>query len=330
MKVLITGGAGYIGSSVAWKFIDRGHEVTIIDSLISGKLSNVPKKSKFIKSDIADVKKLNSVLSENYDVVLHFAALIDNVESISKPKLYLKNNYFKSKTFLKLCIKKGIKNFIFSSSASVYGLSKKSVNENSKTKPLAPYGKSKLKFEKYLEKSKKKINYVILRYFNVVGVEKKMRCGFKVLKNKSIFNNLCKSYCNNKKFYIFGKDFQTKDGTAVRDYIYIDDLTDIHYKFSKIIKKQKLKLTVNCGYGSGYSVLEVINKFNFILAKKINFSFKDRRKNEIEYSVANNKRISKYFLLKHTNKKFVLMVMTSFNWYVKTLKINKKKLKLKF
>ena len=90
MKVLITGGAGYIGSSIAWYFIDRGHKVTIIDSLVTGKLSNVPKKSKFIKSDIADVKNLSILLNENYDVVLHFAALIDNSESISKPKLYLK------------------------------------------------------------------------------------------------------------------------------------------------------------------------------------------------------------------------------------------------
>ena len=98
MKVLITGGAGYIGSSVAWMFIDKGHHVTIIDSLISGKLSNVPKKSKFIKSDIVNINKLKKLLNEKYDVVLHFAALIDN-ESLSKEELYLKNNFYKSKIF---------------------------------------------------------------------------------------------------------------------------------------------------------------------------------------------------------------------------------------
>tara|TARA_B100000768_G_C11241265_1_gene359642 strand:- start:263 stop:1249 length:987 start_codon:yes stop_codon:yes gene_type:complete len=326
MKVLITGGAGYIGSSIAWYFIDRGHKVTIIDSLVTGKLSNVPKKSKFIKSDIADVKNLSILLNENYDVVLHFAALIDNSESISKPKLYLTNNYIKSKIFLKLCIKKGIKNFIFSSSASVYGLSNRRVNETSNTKPLAPYGKSKLKFEKYLEKSKKEINYVILRYFNVVGVEEKMRCGFEIIKNKSLFNNLCKSYVDNKKFFIFGKDFATKDGTTIRDYIFIRDLSNIHYKFSKIIRKQKLKLIVNCGYGNGYSVLDVINKFNSVLEKKINFEFKSRRKNEIEYSVADNTKIRKFFKLKNTNNKFLLMIQTSLNWYIKILNKNKKKL----
>jgi len=315
MKVLITGGAGYIGSSVAWMFVDRGHKVTIIDNLITGKLSNIPKKSIFIKSDIADVKILNPILSENYDVVLHFAALIDNEESISKKELYLSNNYYKSKIFFKLCMKKGIKNFIFSSSAAVYGLSNKSVNERSLTKPLAPYGKSKLKFEKFLEKSKDKINYVILRYFNVVGVEKKMRCGFKIKKNKSLFNNLCKAHIDNKIFSIFGKDFATKDGTTVRDFIHITDLSNVHYKFSKIIQKNKLKLIVNCGYGTGYSVLDVVNKFNSILNKKIKFNFKHKRKNEIEYSVADNKKIKKFIKLKTSQKKLILMIKSSLDWY---------------
>jgi UDP-glucose 4-epimerase len=315
MKVLITGGAGYIGSSVAWMFVDRGHKVTIIDNLKTGKLSNIPKKSKFIKSDIADIKTLNPIFSENYDVVLHFAALIDNEDSISNKELYLRNNYYKSKIFFKLCMKKGIKNFIFSSSAAVYGLSDRSVDESSKTRPLAPYGKSKLKFEKFLEKSKNKINYVILRYFNVVGVEKKMRCGFEIKKNKSLFNNLCKAYVNNKNFSIFGKDFRTKDGTAVRDYIYIGDLSDVHFKFAKIIQSKKLKLIVNCGYGVGYSVLDVINKFNSIFDKKINFYFKRRRKNEIEYSVADTKKINKFFKPKNSKNKLITMIKSSLVWY---------------
>ena len=130
---------------------------------------------------------------------------------------------------------------IFSSTAAVYGKSNIAVNEWSKTKPLAPYGQSKLKFENYLKKSKQNINYIILRYFNVVGVEKKMRCGFKVKNNKSLISNLCKSYLENKNFYIFGTNFNTKDGTAVRDFIYVSDLSEIHYKFSlNIVKKNEI------------------------------------------------------------------------------------------
>ena len=298
MKVLITGGAGYIGSSVAWMFIDKGHDVTIIDNLIRGKISNIPKKSKFIRSDIANINKLKKLLNKEYDVVLHFAALIDNEESLFKKKLYLKNNYHKSKIFLNFCINKGIKNFIFSSSAAVYGLSKKSVNENFETKPITPYGKSKLKFEKFLEKSKKKINYVILRYFNVVGAEEKMRCGFEIKKNKSLFNNLCKTFVHKKKFFIFGNNLNTSDGTSVRDYIYIKDLSKIHYKFAQIIRNKKINLIINCGYGTGFSVLDVVKKFNSLFPKKIDFQFKKKRKKDIEYSVANKKKLKKFLRIK--------------------------------
>ena len=320
MKVLITGGAGYIGSSVAWMFIDKGHDVTIIDNLIRGKVSNLPKKSKFIKSDIADIDKLKKLLDKKYDVVLHFAALIDNEESLSKKKLYFENNFYKSKIFLNLCIDKGIKNFIFSSSAAVYGASKKSVNENFKTKPLAPYGESKLKFEKLLKKSKKKINYVVLRYFNVVGAEKKMRCGFEIKKNKSLFNNLCKAFVNKKKFFIFGKNFDTPDGTSVRDYVHINDISKVHYKFAKIIRNKKINLIINCGYGTGYSVLDVIRKFNYIYRRKIDFQFKEKRINDIEYSVASTKRLQRFQNLKESKNKLTSMIKSSLIWYKKSLK----------
>ena len=206
MNILITGGAGYIGSTVAWLFVDRGHKVTVIDNLSTGNRFNIPKKSKFLKIDISDTKSLDKYINTKFDVVLHFAAFIDNEESKFKKKLYLNNNYHKSKIFLDFCLNKGIKNFIFSSTAAVYGSSNKPVNEKSKTNPLAPYGKSKLKFEKYLRNNKKKINFVILRYFNVAGVEKKMRCGFKIAKNKGLFNNLCKSFIDNKIFNIFGNN----------------------------------------------------------------------------------------------------------------------------
>ena len=317
MRVLITGGAGYIGSSVAWMFIDKGHEVTIIDNLKTGKKRNIPVKSKFINCDISNLNMLKKSLQENYDVVLHFAALINNQESIKKKKEYLDNNYNKSKIFLKFCNEKGIKNFIFSSSAAVYGLSNKSVHENSKTKPLAPYGKSKLKFEKYLKKFKSEINYVILRYFNVVGVEKKMRCGFEIKKNKSLFNNLCSSALNKKNFKIFGNDFNTKDGTAVRDFIFISDLSEVHYSFAKILTKKRINSVFNCGYGKGYSVKNIISKFNYYLNKKIKVVYNERRKNDIGYSVADNKKLKKYHDFKNIKSKLSLMINSSYRWYKK-------------
>jgi len=317
MRVLITGGAGYIGSSVAWMFIDRGHKVTIIDNLQTGKKTNIPKKSKFIKSDIANLSKLKKSINENYDLVLHFAALIDNQESINKKTKYFYNNYIKSKIFLNFCKEKGIKNFIFSSSAAVYGSSNKNVNERLKTKPSAPYGKSKLKFEKHLEKFASEINYVILRYFNVAGVEKKMRCGFKIKKNKSLFNNLCYSILKKKKFNIFGNNFNTKDGTAVRDFIYITDLSEIHYYFAKILMKKKIRSVYNCGYGVGYSVKDVAKNFGKVLKKEIYLNYKKKRKNDIGYSVADNKKLKKYYEIRNLKDKLSIMIKSSFNWYRK-------------
>ena len=317
MKILTTGGAGYIGSTVAWMFLDKGHDVTIVDNLTRGNLFNVPKKCKFIRSDISNISLLKKSLKKNYfDVVLHFAAYTDNKESVSKNKLYLKNNYYKSKVFFKICIEKGIKNFIFSSSAAIYGLSNIKVREDLKPKPLAPYGKSKLKFETYLKKYKKDINYVMIRYFNVVGVEKKMRCGFGKY-NKSLFYNLCESHIKKKKFSIFGKNFKTKDGTAIRDYIHVSDLSKVHYQFAKIIKKKGLKLIINCGYGKGYSVLEVVNKFNRYLDKKVTFEFKGQRKNEMGYSCANTKKLKKFYNFKNTKRKLSLMINSSLIWYKK-------------
>ena len=203
MKILITGGAGYIGSTVAHNFIDKKYNVTIIDNLVNGSKLNIPKNCEFLNCDIGNIKKLRKLVIKKYDVVIHFAALIDNQESISKKRLYLENNYIKSKKFFNFCLERGIKNFIFSSTAAVYGKSNVPVNEKSNTKPLAPYGQSKLKFENFLKKSKQNINYVILRYFNVAGVESKMRCGFKIKNNKSLFSNLCKSYLKKKKVLYF-------------------------------------------------------------------------------------------------------------------------------
>tara|TARA_B110000027_G_scaffold134249_1_gene165975 strand:+ start:36277 stop:37281 length:1005 start_codon:yes stop_codon:yes gene_type:complete len=317
MKVLITGGAGYIGSTVAHSFVDKKHEVTIIDNLINGSISNIPKKCNFIKCDIGDVKSLRKLVLTKHDIVLHFAALIDNQESLAKRDLYLDNNYTKSKIFFNFCIERGMKNFIFSSTAAVYGKSNVAVDERSKTKPLSPYGQSKLKFENFLKKSEKNINYVILRYFNVAGVETKMRCGFKIQNNKSLFSNLCRSYHGTTKFNIYGKNFNTNDGTAVRDFIYISDLSEIHYKFSLAIVKKKLRLVVNCGYGHGYSVMDIIKKLKDISKKNFYYVFKKRRKNDIEYSVANTDQLNKLYDIQFNNDKLKIILKTSLLWHEK-------------
>ena len=181
MKALVTGGAGYIGSTISNHLIDRGHEVTIIDNLSTGSRNNIPKKAKFFKFDISDTKKLIKILSKNkYDVVFHFAAFINNEESIRNPKKYYENNFQKGKIFFENCIKYKINSIIYSSTAAVYGNKNKKVNEKENLNPMSAYPKSKLKLENFLKRKRKIISCIILRYFNVGGVEKKLRSGFNI------------------------------------------------------------------------------------------------------------------------------------------------------
>ena len=155
MKVLVTGGAGYIGSTVCNYLLDKGYEVNILDNLSTGKKNNIPKKANFFKVDIGDKKSIKKILSNNkIDIVFHFAAYVDNFESIKKPKKYYLNNFKKGKIFFEACIENGIKKFIYSSTAAVYGNNKKKVSENAKLKPISPYSRSKLKLEKFLSKKK--------------------------------------------------------------------------------------------------------------------------------------------------------------------------------
>ena len=155
MRVLVTGGAGYIGSTVCNLLVDSGHEVNILDNLSTGKKSNIPKNATFFKVDIGDTKKIKKILiNKKIDVVFHFAAFVDNLESIKYPKKYYKNNFEKGKIFFETCIENNIKKFIYSSTAAVYGNKKKKVNEKDILKPISPYSRSKLKLEKFLNKKK--------------------------------------------------------------------------------------------------------------------------------------------------------------------------------
>ena len=180
-NILLTGGAGYIGSHVAHKLIDAGFSVTIIDNLITGNKKLVPKKAILEVCDIGDKKKISKILSSKYfKAVLHFAGLIRVDESVKFPKKYNLYNYEKSKIFFETCLSNGLDKIIFSSTASVYGKTKKlEVREKDKLSPINPYAKSKLRFENYLIKEKKKgrLNYIILRYFNVAGADLDLRSG---------------------------------------------------------------------------------------------------------------------------------------------------------
>ena len=318
MKALITGGAGYIGSTVSHHLLDYGHDVTIIDDLSTGSKQNIPKKASFFKIDIADIKKLEQIFfKKKFDIIYHFASFIDNEESLKSPKKYFHNNYKKSKIFIECCLRNNINKFIYSSTASVYGDKLKKIKENNELKPLSPYSKSKLKMENFLKKKRNKINCIILRYFNVAGVDKKYRCGFSINNKSNLIVNLCSASVKNKLFVVNGNNFNTKDGTTIRDYIHVVDLAEIHLLLAKKLLKKKIFRVLNCGYGYGFSVKEILEKFQLIERKKIKVKIGKRRLNDIALSIADPVKLRKYILWKPKYNNLTHIVKSSLNWYKK-------------
>ncbi len=318
-NILLTGGAGYIGSHVANLLLDKGYSVSIIDSLITGNEKLLPEKAIFHNCDIGNENKIGKILRNNkFDSVMHFAGLIRVDESVKKPEKYVEFNYNKAKLFLKICTNNNIKNFIFSSSASVYGnpINKK-VTENDILKPLNPYALSKLKFENFLIKHSKdkKINNIILRYFNVAGADEKMRTG----QISSLSTHLIKIACEvavgkRKNLIINGDDYDTLDGTPIRDYIHVSDLAEIHLIANEYLIKNNQSHIFNCGYGKGYSVKEVVKTFNEILENKINYQIGPRRKGDSKMIVSNPSKFNQFFSWKPKFNNLKYILKTAYEW----------------
>ena len=318
-NILLTGGAGYIGSHVANLLIDQGYDLTIIDSLITGNKTLINPKAKFINCDIADLKYISEILiNKKFDIVMHFAGLIRVDESVKEPEKYNEFNFEKAKIFLDTCFKHGLKKVIFSSTASVYGNPiKNNVSENEDLNPLNPYAETKLKLENFIiNKSKsEEISYIILRYFNVAGADEKLRSGL-ISKYSTHLIKIASEVAVGKRdeIIINGDDYETKDGTAVRDYIHVSDLADIHLISAKYLLEQKQSNIFNCGYGNGYSVKEVINTYNKILNKKIKFKIGPRRPGDSKMVVADPSKFNKTLNWKPKFKNLEYILKTAYEW----------------
>ena len=266
-NILVTGGAGYIGSHVCHLLIDQGYDVTCIDNLITGNKKLLPKKVKLEIFDISDKAKVaNLIKTSNFDLVMHFAGLIRVDESVEQPKRYRNFNFLKAKSFLETCFENDLKKVIFSSTAAVYGNPKNDrVTEEDPVNPLNPYASSKLELENFIKETSSKYNsrYIILRYFNVAGADEKMRTGL-ISKVSTHLIKVASEVATNKRDHLIinGDDYDTPDGTPIRDYIHVSDLADIHLVSAKHLINGGKSDLFNCGYGKGYSVKEVMQNLN--------------------------------------------------------------------
>ena len=287
-NILVTGGAGYIGSHVVEDLIKLKKKVFIVDNLSTGHRKLVNKKSKFYNCDINNYEMMNKIIKyNNISTIFHLAASLSVNESQKNPKKYFKNNVLGTKTLVKAAVRNKINNFIFSSTCAVYKDGLKLVDEKSKIKPKSYYGKTKLIAEKLIAKEfkKNKINYAILRYFNVAGASKSGKIG-QITKGDQLFKNLsCASKFHKPKINIYGNNYKTKDGTCIRDYIHVSDISNIHILVLNKINKTKKSVILNCGYGNGISVQDAVNEFQKHL-KKILIFYKNRRKGDMEYIIA--------------------------------------------
>ena len=323
-NILLTGGAGYIGSHVTLHLIDQGYNVTVVDNLITGHKRLIPKKAEFIECDFSDEKMIKSLLSKKkFDALMHFAALVKVEESIEKPEEYLYNNAKKSSILIDTCVSQGLNNFIFSSTASIYGnTSHLPVNENSTLAPLNPYATSKLITEEYLIKleKEKKVNYITLRYFNVAEADSLLRSGL-ISKKPTHLIKVASETAINKRDHIkiFGDDYPTPDGTTVRDYIHVSDLADIHVLSLEHLLKTQNSLILNCGYGYGYSVKSIIDKIGVIIGKKLNVKIDKRRKGDAISLVADIKKLKKVLNWKPKYNKLENILDSAIKWEKKLL-----------
>ena len=320
-NILVTGGAGYIGSHIVEQLVKKSFlNIFIVDDLSTGHKRLISKKANFIKATINKTQLIKKIILKNkIDTIIHLAAKTIVTESEKKPKLYYNVNVLGTRSLLNAAKNSSVKNFLFSSTAAVYGSKIRYVNENSRTLPDSVYGKTKLQAENLVKKEFKK-NYIILRYFNVVGASPSKKIGL-INKYGQLFKNFAVEILKKKpKLNVYGNDYNTADGTCVRDFIHVSDLADIHLKVLFKVSKNDKSTILNCGYGKGFSVLEVVNNFKKFSKNKVLVKFEKRRKAEIVESVANVAKLKKY--LKWRPKFFNLsrMIKNSIDWEKKLIK----------
>ena len=319
MAVLVTGGAGYIGSHMAYALVDAAERVVVLDNLSTGVRANVPADAVFVQGDVGDGALVRGLIAEHgVTAVIHFAGSVIVPESIEKPLLYYANNTQASLTLIAACVDMGVKQFIFSSTAAVYGLSDGlPIAEVAATDPISPYGRSKLLTEWILRDAAAAhdFRYVALRYFNVAGADPKGRTGQSTPRATHLIKRAVEVAVGRApQLDIFGGDYPTKDGSAVRDYIHVSDLVDIHRTALNHLRTNGSSQTFNCGYGRGTSVLEVAAALERVTGRRLQTSIRPRRPGDAPSLIANADRLRDVLAWKPRHSSLDGIVKSAFDW----------------
>lgn len=294
LPVLVTGGAGYIASHAVLALMDAGWPVTVIDDLSNGNRGLVPDGVAFYEGSVGECELVERIFDEQgIGAVMHFAGSIVVPESIEKPLDYYGNNTVATHALISAAVSRGVKHLLFSSTAAVYGLPERvPIEETDPTEPINPYGASKLMTERMLAdcSAAYPLNYGALRYFNVAGADPKGRSGQAGKGSTHLIKVAVEAAVGRRDHVdIFGTDYPTPDGTCIRDYIHVSDLADAHVlALERLIERPSENLVMNCGYGTGLSVLEVLDALDRIVGRRIPREMKTRRAGDPPMLVASN------------------------------------------
>ncbi|MBP6012298.1 MAG: UDP-glucose 4-epimerase GalE [Alphaproteobacteria bacterium] len=319
MRILLIGGAGYIGSSLAWTLLDRGHEVGVFDNLSTGFREAVPSRAQFFEGDCGDAGALKAVL-ENFraEGVVQLAAAIRVEESVAEPAKYYFNNTVKSLTVFDTCAKAGVRDFVFSSTAAVYGAPAQAlIAEDVPTVPVNPYGHSKLASEFMLKDiaAVSGMRATIFRYFNVAGADVAMRTGQRVKEATHLIKVAAEVAAGRREVLnIFGTDYLTPDGTCVRDYIHVMDLAAAHeLALTKPGAEGQTRL-YNCGYGTGHSVREVADAFGQVLNHALPTRDMPRRAGDAPALACDSRKLKRELGWVPQHARLTTIVESALNW----------------
>jgi UDP-glucose 4-epimerase len=295
VTVLVTGGAGYIGSHMVWRLLDAGEDVVVLDRLSTGFDWAVPAEAELVVGDVGDQQLVEATIRRrSVEAIIHFAGSIVVPESVSDPLGYYLNNTVQSRALLESAVRAGVPHFIFSSTAAVYGSpAKVPVTEDETTKPESPYGTSKLMTEWMLRDAAAAhdLRYTALRYFNVAGADPRGRTGQSTKGATHLIKVASETATAKRDFMeVFGTDYPTPDGTCIRDYIHVSDLADAHYLALERLRRGGDSIVANCGYGRGYSVLEVIDAVKKVVGRDFEVRVSGRRPGDAVSIVANSDR----------------------------------------